>query len=209
MQPLSRQCQQCLPGAAKLLEPLEDQTNRLLNANIGIKTGILLAVFCLACLGILDRPARVRVFPPALAGSSGRMSEALSPVLPAHPLAWGRHRRGVYNPAAGGLVSPIAKLLFKTCKQDSKRTRPVSFSRNGRIVFWSGVGSPIRNPGNRSQLNRSRIGNSIRSSLRSCINARTTTLNIITASIGRRPPFERSDRSNDASGPARNISKST
>ena len=72
MQPLSRQCQQCLPGAAKLLELLEDQTNRLLNANIGIKTGILLAVFCLACLGILDRPARVRVFP-------GRLGRIIGP----------------------------------------------------------------------------------------------------------------------------------
>jgi len=151
-------------------------------------TGILLAVFCLACLGILDRPARVRVFP-------GRLGRIIGPdvrgalaclgpffLLPAHPLAWGRHRRGVYNPAAGGLVSPIAKLLFKTCKQGFKRTRPGQFLPKRPDRLWSGVGSPIRNPGNRSQLNRSRIRNSIRSALRLYIDTNTSTLNMDTGS---------------------------
>ena len=37
---------------------------------------------------------------------------------------------GIRPDALGGLVSPIAKLLFKTCKQGFKRTRP------GHLMAW-------------------------------------------------------------------------
>ena len=170
---------------------------------------------CLACFGILDRPARVRVFP-------GRLGRIIGPdvrgalaclgplfLLPAHPLAWGRHRRGVYNPAAGGLVSPIARLLFKTCKQGFKRTRPGQLlpKRPDRLL----VRDRLANPKPRKPQPTQSIPDQKLHPFGAQIMHRHQHKHLEHGHrvIGRPPPFERSGRSNDASGPARNISKST
>ena len=73
----------------------------------------------------------------------------------------GIHDLSITTADTSTFLKVVEVALFRTDASKRRQAR-VSFSRNSRIVFSSGVGAPRSKPRNRSQLNRSRIRNSIR-----------------------------------------------
>jgi len=168
----------------------------------------LLSTLALQC------PTLVAVL-PAQSGRVGRpcigKAACLQGILPGVRGAPARSldNGGVDRPVAYGRIAPFLEMRVKPGDSASTAFAPVRCLRNSRIVRASATRPCRSRPGKRMKLGRSPIRNPVRSSAGPYRLCKTSTLNIITASIGGRPPFERSDRSNDASGPARNISKST